>query len=565
MALAGLRPLRETNALGDAPAQGAVLDNAYQIFVQENYDSPDANQTYYASKWLRLPAGMYEVSVIMDGYGRFKLDGNLIRDNLTNGGSPVTPAVFNFLSRQSTVYKLDLEYVALNDTQPAYIIYRIKSAETGAVMEVSRANDFVGDIVPIEEKDLPPKPSFNQEPRLAYPVFLPQPNWADEVSERFSWLTDVLSSESQAEQRRRLREKPRHSIEASFLTYGIHRNLMDAFLTSTRDRYCLVPLWYDESMVRADIEKDGNEVTGDFAGTMFRINDVVIIRRPDNLFDFETNIVRSVSDDKINLVLGVQEPVPFGSTITPMRVAQVTDSADVKQHTDEVTETAVRFEIQELPTFGKTWKPEIYKRTGLPVLNVTPNYREISNTYEANIIMFDSNTGPNTFAFPGGQTRQYESFSYHLHGRAEVRSFLEMVNALGARWKSFHVSTERNEFALKDDIRKADGAIKVEVSGYSMYDQDEQRGRRDIMIETYTGDVFYNTIISSRTMRDTEWLFLAESPPDILKNNVRRVSFMPISRLDSDNIEIRRKADSYGHSIASLVVTNIPTERKIAT
>ncbi|AGF89702.1 hypothetical protein SP099_00290, partial [Salmonella phage FSL SP-099] len=63
--------------------------------------------------------------------------------------------------------------------------------------------------------------------RLTYPVFLPLPNWKDGVTERIEWQTDVMISESGAEQRRPIRLHPRRSFEATFLRWEEKRTLLD--------------------------------------------------------------------------------------------------------------------------------------------------------------------------------------------------------------------------------------------------------------------------------------------------------------------------------------------------
>ena len=138
-----------------------------------------------------------------------------------------------------------------------------------------------------------------------------------------------------------------------------------------------------------------------------------------------------------------------------------------------------------------------------------------------------------------------------------------MLHTMNGKWKTFHLPTFRDEFELIQDIRTNDGAIRVYPSGYAMYGQHLQNGRRHIMIELFDGRIMYNTIISSRTMKGEEWLFLAETLPDIAKSNVRRVCYMPESRLDVDSIEFQRLTDSRGTSTVTLVMVNIPKERTV--
>ncbi|QEG09425.1 distal tail protein [Proteus phage Saba] len=562
MALTGIRPLKETNREGLAPIQSAALSGAYQIFVQDEYEKPDANRKYYASRWQRLEAGEYTVRIIMKGYGGLSLEGNTIFDNVSNGGVWTTPATEKFTIRENAVLKLDLWYVADSSNESAYVIYEIRDA-AGGLVDVSRANEFIGDLAPVDEADLPPRPPYISDKRLNLPVFLLRPNRKDGVAERLSWLTDVLESYFFFQAEDGIRDQPRQSLDASFTSHGNNRNILDAFLSGVGQNVCLVPLWYDEETIENDLPVSSVDIFGDFKDVEVRINDVVLIRSPHDIFEYEVNVVKSYNDTQIELATGLQNSYPSGSTVTPLRQARVNLSAGVTSLTNRVMTTQLSFEMIDNPTIIAKWDTPSYARTGLRVFDMNPNYREISFTYDTMAQMFDPQIGKTSFAYPGGQSKQWERMGFHIHGRAEMRKFKAFLQEVGGKWKSFHVPTLRDEFELAEDIRANDGALRVIPSGYSLYGQGEQNGRKDIVIELYSGEKIFNTIISSRTMKGVEWLFLSETLPNISKSEVYRVSFMPESRLDIDSVEFRRVTDSRGVSTVTLVFVNIPRGRKV--
>lgn len=562
MALLGLRPFRETSSEGLAPEQSARLSGAYQIFAQEIYDKPDVGQKYYGSKWTRFPAGEYTISMIANGFGGVGLEGTVIADNVSNGGSWTTPTTAKFSITANAVIKFDIWYTANATNEPAYFIYVIYDS-TGEVFEVSRANEYIGNIVPIEMEDMPPRPPFSVDNRLQLPVFLPKPNWKDGVVEGLSWLTDVLQSETGAEQRRRLREQPRQHLTASFASFGVTRNLIDGYLTAVGPNEGLVPLWFYEEVVDNKLTVATVEVLGDFKDIPLRVNDTVIIREPYDMLAFELNVIKEYSDNKIVLRYGLQRDFILGSTITPMRQSRVELTAEVSQLTDQVSTTQLQFSVTEDPTIFEMWDAPVYKNTGLRVFTMEPNFRDIAFTYGSNAVFFDGQVGGISMAYPGGQAQQWERLGFHINGREDMRKFVEMIHTMNGRWKSFHLPTYRDEFELIQDINTNDGALRVHPSGYTLYGQNSQNTRKHIMIELFDGRVFYNTIISSRTMRGEEWLFLAETLPNIAMSDVRRVCYMPITRLDIDSIEFQRLTDSRGVSTVTLVFVNIPMERTV--
>jgi hypothetical protein len=556
MALSGLRPLKETNTLGNSPAHNALLNGAYDIYVQDQYANAAANTTYYAAKWIKLAAGDYQIRFIIDDVGTLKLNGTQIATG-TNGGDWVTPVVQTFSVATSDTYRLDLTYTNVPGGSPSFICYEISTG--GKVVEVSRANDFIGDTKQIPDSALGPKPPYNEDLRLSYPVFLPKPDWKSGVLERLEWLTDVLQSESGAEQRRCLREYPRRSLEASFASFGDNRGLIDSFLSGVGPRFCLVPLWWDETPM-GDVYAGSIDVFGDFYRREFFANDVVMIRRA-GVLDYELNIIAEKTDTKLTLLYGIQKDTT-GATISPVRVAQVRDQIGSTQLTDAVRQYQLRFFTIEAADYTTAWTFPIYSRTNLPVLNWEPNYKEqMDLTFDRVTYSWDNQVGNPYIVDPGATATTNEKYGYTIYGRAAMHDFKTNIYKMAGRWREMHVPTGHDEFVLTRDIDAAQGALIVSRSGYNQYNLSQQAIRRDILIELYDGSKLFNTIISSRVVEDEEWLFLSETIASVPKAQVRRISYMPRSRLDIDSIEINRLTDADGASKVALTFKAIVERR----
>lgn len=556
MALTGLRPLKETNTQGTSPQRFAALNGAYDIYVQDQYAAAEANTTYYAAKWIKLAAGNYQIRFIIDDTGTLKLNGQQVASG-TNGGDWVTPVVQTFTLATSDTYRLDLTYTNVPGGSPSFICYEL--SKDGVVVEVSRANDFIGDLKPIPDSALGPKPPYNEDVRLSYPVFLPKPDWQSGVLERLEWLTDVLQSESGAEQRRKLRQYPRRSLEASFSRFGNNRNLIDSYLTGVGQRYGLVPLWWDETPIDP-VYAGSIDIFGDFRRREFFANDVVIIRREGEL-DYELNIIAEKTDTKLTLLYGTQKDTKHG-TISPVRVAQVRDQLGGSQLTDAVRQFQLRFYTLEAADYTTAWTFPIYSRTNLPVLNWIPNYREqMDLTFDRVAFQWDNQVGNVYVVDPGATATTNEKYGYTIFGRDAMHDFKCNIYKMAGRWREVHVPTGHDEFVLTRDISASQGAIIVARSGYNQYNLSQQAIRRDICIELYDGTKLFNTIISSRVVEDEEWLFLSETVPSLPLANVRRISYMPRSRLDIDAIEINRLTDADGASQVALTFKAIVERR----
>lgn len=560
MALTGLRPLKETNTLGTSAQRFGLLNGAYDIFVQDTYAGGDANQDYYAAKWLRLAAGTYQLRFIGDDSVSFRLNGMQVAFG-TNGGSWITPVVETFTVGADDVYRWDLVNHNVPVNSPAFVSYEL--SKDGVIIEVSRAQDFIGDLVPIPDKALGPKPPYNNDIRLSYPIFLPKPNWKNGVTERLEWKTDVLVSETGAEQRRKLRQYPRRSLEASFTGQGNYAALIDSYLSGVGYSNGLVPLWWDETPISGDVVAGAVDIFGDFKWREFNANDVVIIRRPGRVTDYELNIVAERSDTKLVLLYGLQEDTR-AATITPVRVAQIREQLSGTILTDRVKQYQLRFFTVEAADYPAEWTFPIYERTNLPILTWEPNYREsLDLNYDRQIYTWDNEVGNPYTVDPGGTLQLGEKMGFTVFGREEMHGLKRTLYKLSGRWREIHVPSGSDEFTLARDINDSAGALVVYRSGYNQYRLSQQATRRDILVELYDGRVLPNTIISSRVVGDEEWLFLQETLPPVPKDQVRRISYMPRSRLDIDAIEISRLTDADGAAQVALTFKAI-TERRNA-
>ncbi|EME3429215.1 TPA_asm: hypothetical protein G0K32_09010 [Salmonella enterica subsp. enterica serovar Typhimurium] len=557
MALSGLRPAREqyNQAIADA------LGGAYQLYVQDVFGQAAGNQTYYMAKWMKLKAGTYTAVMYVDDSGTLSIDHAVV----ATAAIGTNPNSGEFTIAADGVYRFDCIYSNVPADTPAYMAYQL--IRDGQTVEVSRANDFIADIVPIPDKALGPKPPYSDDVRLTYPVFLPLPNWKDGVTERIEWQTDVMISESGAEQRRPIRLHPRRSFEATFLRWEENRTLLDTTIAGVGQSPLLLPLWHDMTATENNAPAGSVDIFGQFRVKDFNVGDVVMFNRG-TTWDYETNIIAGLDIDAghMTLTFGLQSDTPKGTRLYPVRVAQIREAMNGQQMTDSVSQTQVRFFCTENYDLTPSWSDfPIYTRTGLHIF-VLPEDWGSSNEITSDRLTynFDNQSGPVVVVDPGGQNYGTVKKSYTIKGRTADRQFRQILFALRGRTKTFHLPLDTNDFILSRDINPADGALVVRRCGYTQYIGGTQETKRDIMVELYDGTRIPTTIISSRIVGGEEWLFLSQSIPATSRNDVRRIGYIPVARLDVDGIEIKRLTDSAGVSQVSLTFKFFD-DRRIAT
>lgn len=553
MALTGLRPAKEYLN----PSHAALLNGAHDIFIQDEYAKADANTDYFTAKWMKLKAGKYTFKTIVDDSCRYLLDGTEI-GNVTGSGTVKT---FEVVIQQDGVSRFDAIYHNTPGNSPSYYAYAIFRGDE--LIEVSRASDFIGDLVDIPDSALGPKPPFSDDVRLTYPVFLADPNWKNGIDERIEWYTDVLESETGAEQRRAVRRYPRRSIEASFLRWEQNRTILDAMVAGIGTAPALIPMWHDMTGTLEEEVAGSTRLTGNFVDKDFTVGGVILIRH-DMTWEYEVNVIAAMTDDTITLQTGLQLDTIRGTRLYPLKVGRNLEGFNGSLITDQVATYQVRFELTEKYDIEPSWgSMPVYDRTGLHIFRVPDNWassNQITDTRKS--YTFDNLTGLLSVVDPGGQSSGSAKKSYTITGRDEDRKLRQLLFMLQGRTRTFHLPLGTNDFILVRDISPADGAIIVRRCGYTQYLGGNQAVKRDILVELYNGTAIPTTIISSRIVGDEEWLFLSQSIPATKMSDVLRIGYMPVARLDVDSVEIHRLTDGAGVSQLSLTFKTFDDRRK---
>ena len=381
------------------------------------------------------------------------------------------------------------------------------------------------------------------------------PNWKDGITERLEWQTDVMVSETGAEQRRPIRLHPRRTFEGSFLRWDENRQVLDTTMAGIGTAPMLVPLWHDMTAVENDAPAGSVDIIAQIRVKDFNVGDVVIFRR-DLTWDYEINIIAALDFDAAHMTLqyGLQNDVGRGTRMYPVRVARVEEAMTGRLITGRVADYQIRFRCTEPYELAESWSDmPIYPRTGLHIFTLRDDWKSAQETnMDRKFYMYDNESGVIESVDPGGQSQGTIKKSFQLHGRTADRQFRQLLFALRGRTKTFHLPQGTEDFILTRDINPSDGALRVRRCGYTQFVGSKQTTKRDIMIELYDGTRIPTTIISSRIVGNEEWLFLSQSIPATAMEDVRLITYMPVARLDVDGIEIKRVTDSAGVSLVSL-------------
>jgi hypothetical protein len=373
------------------------------------------------------------------------------------------------------------------------------------------------------------------------PVWSVYPDWSDGVTETLEFLTTVSVSPTAVEQRRGLRLTPRQSFEFSYALSGPDRTYFDMLAMRSGGSPVWLPLWHDVELLPFTHNAGATVLTVNTNYTEFLNTGWVFIG---GTYDFELAEITVWGEDFIGLANPIVSTWPQGTRVVPLKKCKLDQQPSTTRRSARVHVARVRFiSLQHnrtdvrsaLTTFGLQY-----------VLEEDPNEAEdLSYTYERVWSTLDNTTGLPYFVDATGQILQ--KFAWYAKGRYEHQRVRSVFYALDGRRMPIWVPTIYSDFEPVHAIGAPDLYLDVKRCGYT-----EMGGpgpqREYILIHARSGARHYRKISDSVVMGDgTERLFLYEPLGVHLEiSQIRRISFLVLSRLDQDTVEITHHTATHG-------------------
>lgn len=371
------------------------------------------------------------------------------------------------------------------------------------------------------------------------PVFTFRPNWAGGVTERLSFLTDVLRSKTGSEQRRRLRNTPRRTIEADFLLTGSERTYFDLFTNKLGGGEMMVPLFWDIVTLSSRLVAGSAErIDFDTSYREFQVGGLGLLMDKDAL-TFEVVEIAAIDGTGIDLATPVDRTWDRGATLLPLRRCLLEDMGSPSHVTAAVALVTVRF----LLTAPNPWTPATDPATvysGLPVFADEPNWADSLDVgLNRETTRLDNQTGRIYQIDPLERSFISQAHRWFCPGRQKLGLLRDLLYRRAGRLGSFWLPTFKADLRLVSNASSSATQITVEKTGLRLANI-PSAGREYIAIRHASGTI-YRKITSTlpgltegteRVNLDAS-LGLALSP-----GQVRKISFMDTARFDQDEFEI---------------------------
>jgi hypothetical protein len=422
----------------------------------------------------------------------------------------------------------------------------------GNLVYASGADGWVFDTAAIPDSSVPAP----GDPRLALRVFSVLPNWAAGITERIEWMSEVMPSEADVEQRRSQRRFPRRSLEAGFARYDITRARLDAFLTGSGHDEVLVPLWHEQYLLTGTLGSTLTFPDDTLAMREFFAGDLAIVMGTDPA-SYELLTVQSVNlgTDTITFASAPVGSWPAGSRVIPLRVGRMLEPVSMQNVAERAATVQMRFFLKEhlkwpAPSWGYCSPLFRFK-----VNRATP----LTLTFDRATHTIDNDFGQVEVTDASFQTRVGTRLALVLRGRQNVHRFRQFIGMARGRAVRFWMPTLARDLIGRDNF--SSNYFDVAAIGLSDYVRSTQEARTTVAIRFNNGRAtVYRRVTAVSDAGASERIFVTPNIPPISLSEVEYIGFVVPSRFDQDAFELQHPVDDSAVVQVGLVVKSSTVE-----
>lgn len=392
------------------------------------------------------------------------------------------------------------------------------------------------------------------------------PDWTEPVVETLAWLTDVQIAVAGTSVRTPLRDAPRRSWEFAVLADRRERRIVEHALFDWSARVWALPVFVDTMFLRMPLPLGTTQIAIGAAGLDFVVGGLAMLWR--DVATYELIEVASLTDDTGGPLLRVRAPTrrpwPVGTRLIPCRTARLTDTPELRRHSDRLMQTQLRFEATE-PCDWPALLPATRYR-GFPMLDQrSDESRDPSASMARRFDLLDGEVGRTHADDLSGLAWTSQTHAWRVVGRAERARLRSLLYGLQGRAEALWLPTWTDDLEVIETIGASAVTLTVAACGVARSLR-QQAGRRHVRIELVDGTVFHRAIEAASEVvlanGDTgERLRIDAALGQIVgPERIRLACWMALVTLAADTVELRHHADSEGLLDCAVSFTGIPAE-----
>ncbi|TCL74248.1 hypothetical protein EDC14_1004186 [Hydrogenispora ethanolica] len=177
------------------------------------------------------------------------------------------------------------------------------------------------------------------------PIFPLMPNWRDGITEQIEYLTDIITSYDETEQRIRVRDEPRRSFEYMFTAMNrAEMALLESTIWKHQGSELWLPLWTDARFTTHAIPDGGTQARVETGAWLELQEDGYVVLYQDPVH-WEIKRVTIIYDSAVFFLVPVQKTWPQGTLVIPVARAVPSEKITGQKATAGLLEAPVRFEL----------------------------------------------------------------------------------------------------------------------------------------------------------------------------------------------------------------------------
>ena len=402
-----------------------------------------------------------------------------------------------------------------------------------------------------------------------YPPWTIKPTWDGGITERLIWLTDVLTSETGVEQRRRLRNSPRREIDVNFIIWRAGRRLFDSLLMGVGAGGFHFPLWWEKrNLTQEAFEGDTTIYLNTSYGEFVPGCQIMILGSTP--FIYELLHVNDLGNgtNLLNLQNTLAQTWPAGTSVYMTKIARITGTVAATRRGDDAWECPVTFQVMEPNDYPMLLDPVSDAYVDYPIpFRPADMEDDITFEYQRIYAELDNQMSVSVRRDLGDQGFVVQQLEVLLHGRQQHATFKSWLYFMCGKVQPQFVPTffrDMNYLSYATTLA-TDDFIFIDRCGISEYMGNTTGGRKIVGLYFRDGTNILCTLELTRVIGDNveTMLFTAPIGKAFGPADLKRISFGNIMRQDSDQVEILHYADVQGASTCTTVFRTISDNLRV--
>lgn len=393
-------------------------------------------------------------------------------------------------------------------------------------------------------------------------IFAFPQNWSDDVIERLTWLTNVMTHRDGSEQRRQPRLYPRRMLEYSILPESpLLQTRLENFLWANSDAAMIVPIWTDAQRLTTAAMSGTPTVTVATTTYDYDTNGYVILWASPS--SYEVVAIQSLNSTTLTLEENLVSTWPIGTVVAPARLGRLTQQMPGRQIAHNLRPYSLVFEIDEASFSTNritTLSPTQYLSRDTFEFPTVPTHTEASDDldfgYDQNYAIIDAQTGAVALDTGARDTPTLAiPYAQKFANRAQISEWMGFLELRQGRRVPFWMPSWEKDFQPVTINNGVSGSIIYTANGYADW-IDGADGRKDIaIIYLQQGQVYaaghHQRIRITAATNNGNGTETINCPLNFVYDEDKakvRICFLRYCRLESDAVEIAWKTSCIAFS-----------------